>query len=180
MLASAARARRLSLTCQERDDTKHQCGYSDDDVVFYWSRPLGAPLGTIRLSLQQRRRPQRWRPSSSSGSVSTPRRRTAGAYWTLARPWRDLVAVIEHERPILTCIEFSGEDDPEAWKQVPLSEWKRACVQWRLCHNIESVSWLEGGGGGMDNEKRVELLQQLRIRNDGGIGRFQRDATKLE
>jgi hypothetical protein len=103
-------------------------------IIFYLHRPIGAPAGTVRLSLEDD--PAAIGRTSSKSSSSTTTKRATGArrgsYWAVPHPWKDFQVVWQqHEyndsstRHSAEHLELSG--NPGAWGRLTVDEWADCC-----------------------------------------------------
>jgi hypothetical protein len=103
---------------------------SSHGIIFYLHRPIGAPMGTVRLSLEDD--PAVMGRTSSFASVATKRISTRGSYWAVPHPWKDFQVVWQqHEhgdsstRRSVEHVELSG--NPAAWGRLTVDEWADCC-----------------------------------------------------
>jgi hypothetical protein len=99
-------------------------------IIFYLHRPIGAPLGTLRLSLEDD--PVVMGRTSSKTKKATATRRS---YWAVPHPWKDFPIVWRQQQQQqqdqrdnqrnVEHLELSG--NPRTWERLPVDEWAECC-----------------------------------------------------
>jgi hypothetical protein len=100
-------------------------------IIFYLHRPIGAPLETLRLSLEDD--PAVMGRTSSKTKKATGA--TRGSYWAVPHPWKDFPIVWRQQQQQqqeqcdnprnVEHLELSG--NPRTWERLPEDEWAECC-----------------------------------------------------
>jgi hypothetical protein len=97
-------------------------------IIFYLHRPIGAPLGALRLSLEDD--PVVVGRTSSKTKKATATRQS---YWAIPHPWNDFPIVWRQQQQQeqrdnsrnVEHLELSG--NPRTWERLPVDEWANCC-----------------------------------------------------